>query len=333
MRVLSGIQPSGFIHLGNFFGALRQFVELQSEGHTCFFFLADFHAMTTTKDPEVMRTNTIDATINHLAVGLDPNRVNIFRQSDVPEVTELTWYLSTCTPMGLLERCHAYKDKLAAGQSPDHGLFAYPVLMAADILIYEADLVPVGADQKQHLEVTRDIAGYFNRTYGDLLRLPEARILGEGCDVPGVDGRKMSKSYGNYIEPFAPEKRLREQVLGIVTDSTPLEEPKDPDRCNVFSLYRLLAGADQAEEMRRRYLAGGYGYGHAKKALLELILDYFGDARRRREELVGNPDYVQEILRQGAENARDQASRLLARLREAVGFLPRPAGVPRTLAR
>jgi len=318
MRVLSGIQPSGQLHLGNYFGAIRQYIEMQRE-HECFFFVANYHAMTTIHDGAALRRYSFDAAADFLALGLDPERAVIFLQSDLPEVTELAWILSTITPMGLLQRCHAYKDKIAQGLSPDHGLFAYPVLMAADILIHRSELVPVGQDQKQHVEVSRDIALRFNNTYGDILTMPEPYILSETAVVPGVDGRKMSKSYGNIIGIFEPEKALRKKIMSIKTDSTPVEAPKNPERCNVYALFRLFAPEGEREEVKRRYLEGGIGYGEVKQRLVELVLEQFGQARERRAELAANPDTVRRILARGAERARESAARTMKDVRSAVG--------------
>ncbi len=256
MRILSGIQPSGKLHIGNYLGAIRQHLELQHKGEA-FYFIADLHALTTVKNPELLRENVLDVALDYLALGLDPKKAAFYRQSDVHEVPELSWLLTTVTPMGLLERCHSYKDKLAKGISPDHGLFSYPVLMAADILIVDADIVPVGKDQKQHVEVTRDIAQRFNGLYGETFTVPEERILEDAGVVPGIDGQKMSKSYGNEIGMFLEGKPLKQRVMSIVTDSAPVEAPKDPDTNNVFNLLRLFADKQDTEEWRQRFLAGG----------------------------------------------------------------------------
>ncbi len=318
MRALSGVQPSGKIHIGNYFGAIRQYVQLQEE-HEGFFFIANYHALTTIRNAAEMRQQTLDLAADYIALGLDPQKATIFAQSDVPEVTELTWVLSTVTPMGLLERCHAYKDKIAQGIPADHGLFAYPVLMAADILIYDSNLVPVGQDQKQHVEVTRDIAMRFNSTYGEALVVPEPYILEDTATVLGVDGRKMSKSYDNTICIFDSEKETRKRIMGIVTDSTPLEDPKDPETCSVFALYSLFADQNQRQQMSDRYRAGGMGYGDAKKALLEAFMEQFGEARKRREELAGDMGYVVDVLKQGATKARAVARQTMQRVRQACG--------------
>jgi len=320
-RSLSGTQPTGKIHLGNYFGAIRQYIRLQDETDG-FYFVANFHALTSMTDPQELRANTMDVVLDFLALGLDPSKSTLFLQSDLPEVTELAWHLSCSTGMGLLQRCHAYKDKVSQGIIPNHGLFAYPVLMAADILIFDSDLVPVGEDQRQHIEVTRDIASRFNATYGEVLKIPEAYILDEVAVVPGTDGRKMSKSYGNVIEIFAPLKRLKKQVMGIVTDSRSVEEPKDPETNNVFKIYKFVASPEEVAEMRDRFLAGGYGYGEAKKALLAKILEYFDGPRRRREELEKDPDYVRDVLREGARKAREAARETLERVRRADGIPP-----------
>lgn len=320
MRALSGIQPSGEFHIGNYFGAMKHFVALQEQDHEGYYFIANYHALTTIRDAAEMRRLTQDVAMNFLAFGIDPERSVLFRQSDVPQVTELTWLLSCVTPMGLLERCHAYKDKVAQGISPDHGLFAYPVLMAADILIYDSDLVPVGQDQKQHVEVTRDIAVKFNETFGETLKLPEPHILPEVAVVPGVDGRKMSKSYGNTIPVFDTDNNIRKRIMSIVTDSTPVDDPKDPDTCNVFALYKLFASPEQTQKMAERYRAGGLGYGEAKKELVTLVLDYFADARARKQKLLGTPGYVEEVLQAGGARAREKAAEVLERCRGVAGY-------------
>ncbi len=319
MRILTGIQPSGQIHLGNYFGAIQNVLALQEKGDT-FLFLADYHALTTVRDPEALRKGSISAALDFLACGVDPKRTVFFRQSAVPLVQELAWLLSVVTPMGLLERCHSYKDKLAHGKEATHGLFAYPVLMAADILLYQSDLVPVGKDQKQHLEVTRDIAIKFNNAYGPVFKIPEAYIPETVATVPGTDGQKMSKSYGNTIPLFDTPKAVKTAVMGIVTDSTPLEEPKDPETCNVYKIYKLLAPPEKVKEMADSLRAGGYGYGHAKKALLEAYHEKFDAAAARRAELAANLDHVEAILRDGAERAEAEARKTLLAAREAVGL-------------
>ncbi|MCK4293231.1 MAG: tryptophan--tRNA ligase [Planctomycetes bacterium] len=319
MRVLSGIQPSGRLHIGNFFGAMRPQLGLQAE-HDCFYFIADYHALTSNPDPADVAQHVLDVATDYIALGLDVQKTVFWRQSDVPEVTELTWLLSCITPMGLLQRCTSYKDKVALGLSPNHGLFAYPVLQAADILIYNSDLVPVGADQKQHIEVTRDIAIRFNNNYGEILTLPRPYIIESVAVVPGLDGQKMSKSYGNTIEIFEPEDSIEKKIMKIVTDSTPLEEPKDPESCNVFALLKLVASADELAEWENKYRNGGTGYGEAKERLAELMIDYFKPFRQKRAELEGNIDYVKEVLAQGAERARAVAAETLAGARKAVGL-------------
>ncbi len=319
-RVLSGIQPSGVLHIGNYFGAIRQHILLQDDNE-CYYFVANYHAMTTIHDKKTLEENTFMVALDYLALGLDPKKATLFVQSDVPEVTELAWILSTITPMGLLERAHSYKDKIAKGISPNHGLFAYPVLMAADILIYDSELVPVGKDQKQHLEMTRDMAEKFNHIFGETFVIPEELILPEVAVVPGIDGQKMSKSYNNTIEIFADYKTLKSKVMSIVTDSTPLEAPKDPDKSTIYALYKLFATPEEAEEMRRKFLAGGYGYGHAKKELLEKIWTYFEPHRKRREELLKNPDVVHQVLKEGAERARERAQTVMDRVRKHTGLL------------
>jgi len=319
LRVLSGIQPSGRLHIGNFFGAMRQHLKLQTE-HDCFYFVCDYHALTSSPEPKQLRQYTLSATMDYIALGLDTEKTVFWCQSDVPEVTELAWILSCVTPMGLLQRCTSYKDKVAQGLSPNHGLFAYPVLQAADILMYKSDLVPVGADQKQHIEVTRDIAGYFNNTYGKIFTLPKEYILESVAVVPGIDGQKMSKSYDNTIEIFEPEKNVRKKIMQIVTDSTPVEEPKDPAKCNVFALLKLVASPDELAEWENRYRKGGMGYSEVKKRLAELMIGYFKPFRQKRAELEGNIDYVKEVLAKGAQRAKAVAAKTLAEARKAVGL-------------
>ncbi|MCX7819812.1 MAG: tryptophan--tRNA ligase [Kiritimatiellae bacterium] len=319
MRVLSGIQPSGRLHLGNYFGMMRPALELQA-GNETFLFIANYHALTTVHDAAALRAATVEVALDFLACGLDPERTVFYRQSDVPEVCELAWLLSVVTPMGLLERCHSYKDKLAKGVPASHGLFAYPVLMAADILAVQAEVVPVGRDQKQHVEVTRDIAIKFNREFGEVFRIPEPLIREEVAVVPGIDGQKMSKSYGNTIELFGDPAETRRRVMRIVTDSTPVEAPKDPERCTVFALYRLLATDEEREAMAARYRSGGFGYAAAKQALADKIEEWFGPLRRRRQELAARPDEVETVLRRGAERARAVARTTLAAARRAVGL-------------
>ncbi len=318
-RILSGVKPSGILHLGNFFGAVRQHIDLQEE-NDAIYFIADYHSLDSVRDAAERRKLSLDIALDYLAFGLDPERAILYRQSDLPEVAELTWILGTVTPMGLLERCHAYKDQMAHGGKPDFGLFAYPVLMAADILIHSANFVPVGQDQKQHIEVTRDIAVKFNTTYGDVLTLPEPYILEALATVPGTDGRKMSKSYNNTIEMFATAKQLKKQVMGTVTDSTPVEDPKNPDESNLFTLWSLFATGAEQQEMADRFRAGGLGYGDVKKDLLERVMDYFADARTRREKLVSDLPSVEAILKRGAARARDAVAPLMDRVRQASGL-------------
>ena len=320
LRVLSGIQPSGKLHIGNYFGAMKQFVDLQDENES-FIFIANYHAMTTIKDPNFLREMTLEVATCYLAIGLDPNKVALFKQSDITRINDFSWILSTLTPMGLLERCHSYKDKIAKGISPDHGLFAYPVLMAADILIYKSDIVPVGKDQKQHVEVARDIAIKFNNTYGEILKLPDIKIMENTAVVPGIDGQKMSKSYNNTISPFDDEKEIKKQVMRIVTDSTPVDAPKNPDKCNVFSLYKLMATEEEIELMRNKYLNGGFGYGDAKKILFEKILDYFLEIRKRYFEFKRDPSYVLDVLKKGAEKANEIANQTMEEVLKAVGII------------
>jgi tryptophanyl-tRNA synthetase len=321
MRVLSGVQPSGNLHIGNFFGAIRQFLRLQEE-HQCYYFLADLHALTTVQDPERFRSLIRDLATGFLALGLDPSRSVIYRQSDIPEVTELSWYLSTVTSMGLLQRCHSFKDKVAQGVVPNHGLFAYPVLMAADILIVKSGLVPVGKDQKQHLEVTRDVAASFHSVYGsEVFVLPEPLILDEVAVVPGVDGRKMSKSYDNTIDIFGPEKPIRKKIMSIVTDSTPVEDPKPTKDNALYDLLKLFApDASERSWVENAFSEGGVGYGDMKKRLFDYYLATFGGTRERYEELKNDPAEVERILAMGAETARETAAPLMDEVRHVVGI-------------
>ncbi|NCC52971.1 MAG: tryptophan--tRNA ligase [Spartobacteria bacterium] len=319
MRILSGIQPSGRLHIGNYFGMMRPAIELQNEGDA-FLFIADYHALTTVRDPAALRQGVLDVALDFLACGLDPEKTAFYRQSDVPQVTELTWLLSVVTPMGLLERCHSYKDKLAKGVPASHGLFSYPVLMAADILAVQSDVVPVGRDQKQHVEVTRDIAIKFNGMYGDVFNIPEPSIRDEVAVVPGVDGQKMSKSYNNTIEIFGEPGECKKRVMRIVTDSRGLEDPKVPEECNVFALYKLLASEEETVAMAERYQAGGLGYGTVKKELLGLVNSYFEPFRKKREELAANMEYVESVLQNGAARAREEAGKTLVKARHAVGL-------------
>jgi tryptophanyl-tRNA synthetase len=320
MRVLSGVQPSGALHIGNYFGAIRQFVELQEE-HDCYYFLADLHALTTVRDPDRMRRLVHEVAAGYVALGLDPVRSVVYRQSDIPEIPELSWYLSTVTSMGLLQRCHSFKDKVAQGIIPNHGLFAYPVLMAADILIVKADLVPVGRDQKQHLEVTRDVAASFHATYDvEVFTLPEPIIHDEVAVVPGTDGQKMSKSYGNTIDLFGPEKALRKTIMSIVTDSTPVEEPKPTRGSALHALLRLFAPADEHDWVERAFAEGGTGYGDMKKRLFGYFMETFGAARARYEEMLADPSEIDRILADGARRARETAVPLVEKVREIVGI-------------
>lgn len=324
MRVLSGIQPTGRFHWGNYFGAIRQYVAMQ-DNEQAFYFIADLHALTTIRDPKVLAGFTHDAALDLLALGLNPDKATLFRQSDVPEVVELMWLLMTVTQMSLLEKCHAYKDKLAKGIPADAGLFTYPVLMAADILLYDSDVVPVGADQVQHIEVTRDIAQRFNNIYGgEFLHLPEARVLDATAKVPGTDGEKMSKSYGNTIEIFEPPKGLRKKIMSIKTDSTPVEAPKNPDACSVFTLYKLFSTPEQQAALAARYRAGGMGYGEAKQALYDAAMEHFAEARQRRETLSADPRTVEDILVAGAKKARRRGQEVLSRVRQACGLTASP---------
>ena len=322
MRILSGIQPSGRLHVGNYFGAVRQFVQLQEEGHECFYFLANYHALTSLQDKARMEDLSAHLAMGYLALGIDPERSVFFVQSDVPQVCELCWFLNTVCPVSLMEKAHSYKDKIARGMSANMGLFDYPVLQAADIVIYDANVVPVGQDQKQHVEMTRDLAGKFNRAYGqEVLVLPEPRILAEVAVVPGIDGQKMSKSYDNTIEIFQTPKQTKKRCGRIVTDSTPLEDPKDPEACNVFALLKLFAAEEEQAEIAGKYRAGGYGYGHAKNRLAELINETFADARDRYAELEKDPDYVRDVLREGGRKAREVAERTMQRVRAAAGIV------------
>lgn len=320
MRILSGIQPSGTLHLGNYFGMMKPALVLQEQGEA-YYFIANYHSMTSLFDANERRQNTMDVALDFLACGLDPKKTVFFRQSDVPEVTELSWLLSTVTPMGLLERCHSYKDKLARGIAPSHGLFAYPVLMAADILIYDSNVVPVGRDQKQHVEVTRDIAIKFNQQYGDTFVIPEPQIQEQTAVVPGLDGQKMSKSYGNTIDLFGDEKTTRKRVMSLVMDSRSAAEPKpDADKNLAIQLLKLVAPADVSLDFENRLRAGGLGYGDLKKALFEHYWNCFSSARAKRSELAKNMDYVHQVLREGADRARAVANGVLHRARQASGI-------------
>ena len=320
MRILSGIQPSGILHLGNYFGMMQPAIELQNQGEA-FYFIADYHSMTSLYDAAQRRKNSLDVALDFLACGLDPKKSVFFRQSDIPEHCELAWLLTTLTPMGLLERAHSYKDKIAKGLAPNHGIFAYPVLMAADILIYDSNVVPVGRDQKQHVEMTRDIATKFNETYGQTFLLPEPQIRDSVAVVPGMDGQKMSKSYGNTIEIFGEEKATRKKIMGIVMDSrTPAEPKPDADKNLAVQLLRLVAPKTTADAVEERLRAGGMGYGDLKKQLFENYWNYFAEARRKRAELVANLDYVHQVLAEGAAKARPLAQSVLKRARKNCGL-------------
>jgi tryptophanyl-tRNA synthetase len=337
-RILSGVQPSGKLHLGNYFGAIKQHIALQDEAQ-CFYFIADYHALTTideaterrlrTKEfkPKdrgaTLRENSRDVALDYLALGLDPDKATFFRQSDVPEVTELAWILSTVTPMGLLERAVSYKEKVEKGIDASVGLFFYPALMAADILIYRSHLVPVGKDQVQHIEITRDMAEKFNRTFAKVFPLPDYRLDKES-KVLGVDGEKMSKSYGNAIDIFAEGNPLKKTIMSIVTDSSPPESPKDPEKSNLFALYSLFATDEEKADLASRYRAGGLGYGVVKTMLLEKINAYFAPAREKRKQLAADPQYVEGVLRRGAQRAREEARKTMALVREAVGMGAQP---------
>jgi tryptophanyl-tRNA synthetase len=325
MRILSGIQPSGVLHIGNYFGMMRPAVALQAEGET-FYFIADYHALTSLRDPEALRENSRRVALDFLACGLDPDKGALFRQSDVPQTTELAWILSTVTPNSRLELAHSYKDKIARGMPASAGLFTYPVLMAADILIYDSDIVPVGKDQKQHVEITRDIATRMNETYGQaapagqLLKLPEPRIQAATEVVPGIDGQKMSKSYGNNIDIFGDEKEIRKRVMSIVTDSTPVDAPKDPTKSTIIQLYSLFASKSELKEMRERFKKGGTGYGDFKKQLFEKLWEYFAPMRKRREEILADKSYIDNVLVRGARRANEIADNVMQRVRKAVGL-------------
>ena len=322
MRYLTGLQPSGKLHIGNYFGAIQNAIDLQNKGEA-FYFIANYHAMTTQPDAETLRANTYEMAVDLLACGLDPEKAVFFAQSSVPEVNELAWVLSTVCPMGLLERCHSYKDKIAKGFSPNPALFAYPALMAADILLYDSDVVPVGKDQKQHLEVTRDLAGKINDSFGEgLLKMPEALINEVTAIVPGLDGQKMSKSYGNTLPVFGEEKALRKLInKKVVTDATPLEDPKPTEGSIILALYKLFATPAQYEEMVEAHKRGGVGYGQFKKDLFEAYWEYFRAAREKRDWIMANPGYVDEVLGQGAQRARETAAQVLSRVRKAVGLI------------
>ena len=320
-RILTGIQPSGILHIGNYFGAMKASIELQNQnpGDT-YLFIADLHSLTVNPKPDDLRMRVRRLALDYLACGLDPEKTAFFRQSDIRGVCELTWILNTITGLGLLERAHSYKDKIAKGFVPNNGLFSYPVLMAADILLYKSNAVPVGKDQKQHLEITRDIAIKFNQMYGDVFVIPEPIISESVAVIPGTDGQKMSKSYNNTIELFGEEKAIRKKIMSIPTDSTPLEAPKDPDKCNIFTLFKLFSDEGKIAALAAKYRAGNFGYGHAKQALFEAYMDYFAPMRRRREELEKEPGYIDEVLRKGAEKANAVAAVTMEEVCRAVGL-------------
>ncbi|MBV5279457.1 MAG: tryptophan--tRNA ligase [Campylobacteraceae bacterium] len=319
MRVLTGIQPSGALHLGNYFGAIKQMLDLQ-EKSDLFIFIANYHALTSLKDGKALKANTLDAAINFLSLGIDPNKATFWAQSDVKEVLELYWILSGYTPMGLLERAHSYKDKVSKGIAANHSLFSYPVLMAADILLYDSQIVPVGKDQIQHVEMTRDIAIKFNNDFGDILKLPEFKVDEDVATVPGLDGTKMSKSYGNTIDIFCTEKELKKATSKIVTDSTPMEEPKDFLTCNVYALAKLFLNSDELSALQDRYTKGGEGYGHFKAYLSGLIWSYFEEARAKRAYYTEHTDEVMDILQTGAHKAKRIAEEKMKMIRDVVGI-------------
>jgi tryptophanyl-tRNA synthetase len=319
MKILSGIQPSGQLHIGNYFGMMQPMIDNMERGEL-YVFVVNLHALTTVHDRDLLARGTLEAAADFMALGLDPARCVFWVQGDVPEVTELTWILSTLTSMGLLERCHSYKDKIAKGIAPSHGLFSYPVLMAADILLYQADIVPVGKDQKQHLEVARDIAQRFNHAYGETFVVPEPAIAENVATVPGIDGQKMSKSYGNTIPIFSDEKALKKRVMSIVTDAAPVEAPKDPEKCNLFNVFKLFAPAERLAEVHKLYTEGGAAYGYLKQELVGLIWEYFRKAREKRQELLNDPAYLKEILAKGALQAREKAAPTLDLVRNRVGL-------------
>jgi len=318
-RILSGIKPTGRLHLGNYFGMMRPSIDWQDRGEA-FYFIADYHALTTVHDPAALREHTRSVALDFLACGLDPKKAVLFRQSDVPEVTELAWLLTCLTPMPMLENCHAYKDHLAKGKVPSHGLFAYPVLMAADILLYDSNIVPVGRDQKQHVEVTRDLAEKANRLFGPIFTVPQPSIVAEVATVIGLDGQKMSKSYDNTIGLFEEEKALRKKIMSIVTDSAPVEAPKDPSTSSIVALYKLCADADAIAIMEDQFRAGGLGYGEFKKRLFEALWEKFAPFRAKRAELAADPATIDAILLDGAARARAVALPTMARVRKAMGL-------------
>ena len=321
MRSLSGTQPSGRLHLGNYYGAIRQYLKLQAEGNECFYFIANYHALTSIQDKTELEQITMHVATSYLALGIDPEKSVFFLQSDVPQVTEFAWILNCLCPVSMMEKATSYKDKTAKGLAANMGLFDYPVLQAADIIIYDSNVVPVGADQKQHLEMTRDLAIKFNLAFGETLVVPEAYIVPEVAVVPGIDGQKMSKSYDNTIEIFQSAKATKKRCSQIVTDSTPLEESKDPEKCTVFALLELLAEAAEVDQIEKNYRTGGYGYGHAKGRLAELINEKFGGAREKYAELEKDPDFVRDVLGEGGRKARQTAEATMTRVRNACGIL------------
>ncbi len=319
MKILSGIQPSGQLHIGNYFGMMQTMIA-QMESSELYVFIVDYHALTTVRDRNTLANGTLEAAADFLALGLDPDKCIFWVQSDVPEVTELTWLLSVIAPMGLIERCHSYKDKVAKGIMPSHGLFSYPVLMAADILLYQADRVPVGKDQKQHLEVARDLAQKFNNEYGETFIIPEPAISQQTATIPGLDGQKMSKSYGNTIPIFQGGKKLKKTIMSIQTDTKGIDEPKDPDSCNLYKLLNLFASKERMTEIRDLYVNGGAAYGYLKLELLDLLNDKFGEARAKKEELLSDPEMIRQILAKGADKAREKAAVTIDLVRDRVGL-------------
>ncbi len=323
MRILSGIQPSGTIHIGNYFGMIKKMIESQDDGQgsrELFAFIASYHALTSVKDKEILEKNIFEAAVNFLSLGMDPEKSTFWVQSDVQEVLELYWILSNHTPMGLLERAHSYKDKTARGIGANHSLFSYPVLMAADILLFDSNIIPVGKDQIQHVEMTRDIANTFNNAYGDILVMPESKVDEIVATVPGTDGAKMSKSYGNTIDMFGTKKQLKKQVMKIVTDSKELHEPKEYATCNVYRLCELFMNENELQDMQKRYSTPGEGYGHFKIALMDKINEHFEPYAQRREHYMNNPKEVKEILAHGATKARKIAQEKMKIIRDVVGL-------------
>jgi len=319
MKILSGIQPSGQLHIGNYFGMMQTMI-VQMETSELYVFIVDYHALTSVRDRDTLAKGTLEAAADFLALGLDPDKCIFWVQSDVPEVTELSWLLSVLAPMGLIERCHSYKDKVAKGIMPTHGLFSYPILMAADILLYQADRVPVGKDQKQHLEVARDLAQKFNNEYGETFTIPDPAISKTTATVPGLDGQKMSKSYGNTIPIFLGGKQLKKRVMSVQTDAKDIDEPKDPDTCNLYQLLNLFATRERMAEIRDLYVNGGAAYGYLKLELLDLLNDKFGDARKKKEEFLADPEMVRQTLAKGAEKAREKAAVTIDLVRDRVGL-------------